>query len=135
VRRRAHALGDAVELTGWTDHPEELVLDASVYVCSSRREGMGIAIIAAMACGVPAVMTADTGLAGFLEDGRSALIVPNGDAGALADAIVRLLDDPDLARRIAEGGRDAVRQFSLDRVATSTATVIDEMLQRTAARR
>lgn len=134
VHRKAAELGDAAELTGWTDNPEALLLDASVYVCSSRREGMGIAIIEAMACGLPAVMTADTGLSGFLVHEQSALIVPNGDSRALADAIVRLLDDPALAQRIADGGRAALRQFSLDRVAAATAAVVDEMLEHAPAR-
>ncbi|MEY2450279.1 MAG: hypothetical protein QOH79_3755 [Acidimicrobiaceae bacterium] len=128
VREMALELGDSVELTGWSDDPEALMLEAAVYVCSSRREGMGIAIIEAMACGIPAVMTADTGLSGFLENERSALIVPNGDVHALADAIIRLLDDPPFAKAIAEAGRAAVRQFSISRVASSTAAVVDELV-------
>jgi glycosyltransferase involved in cell wall biosynthesis len=128
VKRMVAALDGSVELTGWSDNPEALMLEASVYVCSSRREGMGIAIIEAIACGVPAVMTAETGLSGFLEHERSALIVPNGDVDALASAILRLLEDESFARDIAREGRDAIQQFSLGRVASATAVVIDELV-------
>jgi glycosyltransferase involved in cell wall biosynthesis len=128
VRRMVDALDGSAELAGWSDNPEGLMLEASVYVCSSRREGMGISIIEAMACGLPAVMTADTGLSGFLEHEHSALIVPNGDVEALARAIIRLLDDAPFARTVAEAGQHAVRMFSLDHVASATSAVLDEMV-------
>ena len=137
VRRIATTLGPAgtVELTGWADRPEELMRDATVYVCSSRIEGLGIAIIEAMACGLPAVITANTGMADFVEDGQSALIVANDDPPAMAEGIVRLLTDPTLAARIAAAGREVTRQFALDHVVKATAAVLDDMLADASAAR
>lgn len=130
IRQAARRLGPpgTVELVGWADRPELLFLDASVYVSSSRREGLGLAIAEAMSCGLPAVFTADTGLAAFVEPGRSALVVPWGDPQALADAIVRLLQDPVLAAAMAKAGRQAVRQLLLDEVAPAAARILDELV-------
>lgn len=64
----------------------------------------------ALACGVPLV-TADTPAAReLLDDGGSALLVPPGDAAALAAALRRLRDDPDLARNLGSGGRSAYEE-------------------------
>jgi glycosyltransferase involved in cell wall biosynthesis len=134
LRQRARDIAPdgAISFTGWADFPESHMHDATVYVCSSRIEGLGIAIVEAMACGLPAVITANTGMAEFVEDGRSALVVPNDDPAALADAVVRLLQDPDLAARIAAAGLATSRQFAIDTITAATAAVLDEMLVGTA---
>ena len=66
-------------------------------------------VFQALACGVP-VVTADTrGARELLVDDESALLVPPGDAPALAAAVRRLAEDPALAHRLAEGGLRAYR--------------------------
>jgi glycosyltransferase involved in cell wall biosynthesis len=70
----------------------------------------------ALACGTPLV-TADTPAAReLLVDGKSALLVPPGDAEALADALQRLQADPSLAQRIGAGGRDAYEELASEAV-------------------
>ena len=70
----------------------------------------------ALACGTPLV-TADTPAAReLLRDGESALLVPPGDAAALAEAVRRLASDPELAVRLAEGGRDAYEREASEQV-------------------
>jgi glycosyltransferase involved in cell wall biosynthesis len=73
-------------------------------------------VFQALACGVP-VVTADTsGARELLVDDESALLVPPGDAPALAAAVRRLVEDPPLARRLAEGGLRAYRTKASERV-------------------
>jgi glycosyltransferase involved in cell wall biosynthesis len=73
-------------------------------------------VFQALACGVP-VITADTpATRELLVDGESALLVPPGDAQALAAAVRRFARDPELARRIAEGGLRAYRARASERV-------------------
>ena len=73
-------------------------------------------VFQALACGVP-VITADTPAAReLLVDGDSALLVPPGDAAALAAGVRRFAQDPELARRIAEGGLRAYRARASERV-------------------
>lgn len=130
IRHAAAKIGQpgTVEFTGWVEEPEQRCTDAAVYVSSSRREGMGLALVEALACGLPVVFTADTGLAGFIEPGRSALVVPSCDARALAAAIVRVLEDRAFAARLAAAGREASRRFALATVAAEFAGVLDELI-------
>ena len=73
-------------------------------------------VFQALACGVP-VVTADTPAAReLLVHGGSALLVPAGEPESLADAIVRLAREPELARRIAKGGRGTYEHRASERV-------------------
>ena len=82
---------------------------AAVVCVPSRREGYGLVAREAMAHGRPVVATRVGGLADAIVDGETGLLVPPGDVAALRDAIVRLLEDLALRRRLGEAARDAVR--------------------------
>ncbi|WP_169510932.1 glycosyltransferase family 4 protein [Actinomycetospora chiangmaiensis] len=74
---------------------------AAVFLCTSHAEGWGLPALEAMACGTPVVSTRNGGVDNFAVDGDTALLRPAGDAAALADAVLELLDDPDRAAAIA----------------------------------
>lgn len=76
-------------------------------ICSN---GISVAL-QAMALGKPVIITPSPAVEGIFEDGRECLIVPHGDARAMADAIVRLQGDDHLRRRLAENGRKAALAF------------------------
>jgi glycosyltransferase involved in cell wall biosynthesis len=80
---------------------------ADVYVHASRYETFGIAIAEAMACGTPVVATATGGIPEVVRDGADGLLVPGGDAAAMAAAIRRLLADAPL--RLSLGANAAAR--------------------------
>jgi glycosyltransferase involved in cell wall biosynthesis len=84
----------------------------------------------ALACGTPLV-TADTpAVRELLADGESALLVPPGDAAALAAALRRLADDPALARRLSAGGRAAfVREASEEVLGRRWRDLIEELIR------
>jgi N-acetyl-alpha-D-glucosaminyl L-malate synthase BshA len=82
---------------------------ADAFVLPSRREGLGIALLEAMASGVPCVGSDIGGIVDVIEDGTTGLLVPVGDAAALAAALRCLLEDKDLARRFREAGLKKVR--------------------------
>ena len=83
---------------------------AAVVVCPSRREGYGVVAREAMAYGRPVVATAVGGLLEAVEDGVTGLLVPSRDPAALRAALVRLLDDPALRRRLGASGREQARE-------------------------
>jgi glycosyltransferase involved in cell wall biosynthesis len=117
-------LGDAVEFaSGESD--ESLVgryASSSVAVVPSLYEGFSLPAIEAMACGVPLVCSNGGALPEVVgADEQSAIVVPAGDAYALFDAVLRLLDDPDEARALGERGRARVTdRFTWDATARST---------------
>jgi glycosyltransferase involved in cell wall biosynthesis len=83
---------------------------ASIFVLPTRYEGYGMATAEAMACGC-AVVTTPTGFGADLRHGENGLVVPIGDAPALANALERLVVDADLRFRLAEAGWRTVQEF------------------------
>jgi glycosyltransferase involved in cell wall biosynthesis len=87
----------------------ELYAEASVAVVPSLYEGFSLPAVEAMACGVPLVATTGGALPEVVgADGETGLLVPPGDAGALAAALGRVLDDADLAARLSDAARRRV---------------------------
>ena len=81
---------------------------------ASYRRG---SLMAALAHGLPIVTTISTVSYAHFVDGETLLLVPAGDAGALATAVRRILDDPDLAQRLRTGARRLSQQFTWDYIA------------------
>lgn len=101
------------------------VLD--VYCQPALAPDAGRSLTLAMARGIPCVASDVAGLRGLIQSGRSGLLVPSGDADALADAILRLLDDREAAAAMAETARDDVRlRFDPDVEADRLATLYRE---------
>ena len=95
---------------------------------SVLHEAFGLPTIEASACGLPVVATCSGGVPEVVEDGRTGILVPRGDARELALAIGRVLDDPALARAMGEAGRRrAVEHFSWDVVSRRLAEVIESV--------
>src|SRR5436189_6187527 len=82
----------------------------SVLDARGDTEGLGVVLLEAMNHATPVIASRVGGIPDIVEDGVSGLLVPPGDADALAAAVRRLRDDPDLARRLGEGGRRRPRE-------------------------
>ena len=92
---RELGIGHAVELPGFVANPFAWMARARVFAVSSIYEGLSMVLVEAMACGTPVVSTdCPHGPREVLEDGRWGPLVPVGDAGALAGAILETLRDP-----------------------------------------
>ena len=103
-------------LAGYRSDAMALVKSLDVFVVSSLAEGLGTAVLEAMACRRPVVATRAGGIPETIVDGETGLLVPPHDDAALADAIVRLLEDDLLRGRLAEAGRARVAtEFSVER--------------------
>ena len=100
-------LGDRVHFLGWRDDAAALYAAADLLVCPSRREPLGNVVIEAWAQGVPVVAAASEGPRAYIEDGKSGLLAPIDDAGALARQMRRALEDKALAASLVSGGRAA----------------------------
>ena len=92
---RTNGLCDCVSLPGWVPNPFAYMKRASVFVVSSRFEGLSGVLIQALACGCPCVSTdCPSGSREILQDGRIGPLVPVGDSLQLSQAIQHLLDSP-----------------------------------------
>ncbi|HZD01547.1 MAG TPA: glycosyltransferase family 4 protein [Actinomycetes bacterium] len=102
---------------------------ADLFVLPSRHEGFAVAPLEAMACGRPVVAADAPGVLDCLGDGESGLVVPRGDAPAMAAALGRLLDDPRTAAALGRLARRRVEdRYSLDRVGVELKALLDAVL-------
>jgi glycosyltransferase involved in cell wall biosynthesis len=100
---------------------------AQIAVVPSLYEGFGIPAAEAMACGTPVISTTGGALPEVV--GNAGILVPPGDAGALAVAIRQLLNDREAQQRMSEAGRERVKEkFSWERAAAETLRVYEEVL-------
>ena len=101
-----------VVFLGFQSNPFKYLSRATVFVLSSLWEGFGNVIIEAMACGIPVISTrCPSGPDEIITNEVNGLLVPVGDMNALAKAILRLLEDESLRKRIAEAGRKRAEDF------------------------
>jgi glycosyltransferase involved in cell wall biosynthesis len=118
-----------VHVLGMRGDVPDLLAQADAFALASRMEGLPISVLEAMLAELPVVASRVGGLADAVADGETGLLVPSGDARALADALARVLGDAGLRRRMGEAGRRRVRErFSLAGMVERTAAVYDELV-------
>jgi glycosyltransferase involved in cell wall biosynthesis len=111
-------LSARVRFLGEQPQVADVLAAADLFVLPSRKEGLGVAILEAMAMGLAVVASAVGGIPESVEDGRTGLLVPPEDVDALAAALTRLARERDLARQMGERGRERVRaHFSMSAMA------------------
>jgi glycosyltransferase involved in cell wall biosynthesis len=127
----ARELGVAEDLRflGWRRDLERVYAGSDVVALASDNEGTPVALIEALAAGVPVVATAVGGVPDLLAGGRLGVLVEPGSAEALAGGIRRLLSDPVLRRDLSGRGRPAaLSRFGVDRLLADVAALYDELL-------
>lgn len=107
----AQALGERLTWAGFRRDIPDVCFASDIVVLSSDNEGTPVSLIEALAAGTPVVSTDVGGVATVLRDGQSGLLVKRDDERGLADAIKRLMDDEQLAVRLAIDGRGHVRNM------------------------
>ncbi|UDM51827.1 glycosyltransferase family 4 protein [Cupriavidus sp. MP-37] len=115
---RELGLQGSASLAGVCHDPLQTYGQASVFCLSSRYEGFGLVLIEAMAFGLPIVSTdCETGPRELLDPARDALVVATDDANALAQALLAVIRQPELAATLGANGRQKASQFALERLA------------------
>jgi glycosyltransferase involved in cell wall biosynthesis len=111
-----------------------LLTEMNVSVLPSLSEGLSNVLLESMAAGVPVVATRVGGTPEAVEHGETGLLVPPSDPQGLAEAIARLLQEPELAARIGAAGRQSVRdRFSMDKMVHATEQLYLDLLVQKAA--
>jgi len=124
---RGAGLTGRVTLGGGWGPAEEILPAMDLFVMASRNEGMGRALVEAMACGLPVAACAVGGMPEVLEEGGSGLLVPPGDRQALSEAIGRLADNPQLAAGLAARARRRALAFGAGRMVRSLLRLYEEV--------
>jgi len=115
IRRQVAKLSlqDAVVFAGFREDAWRAASAFDVFALASVHEGLSLAVVEALALGKPAVVTRAGGLPEVVEHGRQGLVVPARDPRALADAIIRLLEDAELRRSMGTAARRRADDFDI----------------------
>jgi glycosyltransferase involved in cell wall biosynthesis len=122
---------DSVSLIGGLakEKVAQLMAAANVFVLPSKAESFGLTLLEASAAAVPVVCSNAGGVPEVFQNGFNALLYPPGDDEAMAKAIVDLIRDRELARKISTNAVETAKRFTWERSAERIVQVYDEVLQ------
>ena len=130
VKKRAWQMGlkDTVVFAGYRTDVPQVLASLDVFALSSGWEGLSIALLEAMACGLPAVASRVGGVSEVIEDGKSGLLVPPDDPHSMADEIIRMLGNRSLAEKLGAEARLRARRFDIRATVRREEAVYAELL-------
>lgn len=129
VRARELDLADRVVLTGFRNDVPELIKMFDLFALSSSEEGICSTLFEVMACEKPIVCTNAAGVKEAVVDGQTGLVVPRRNSEALAEGILTLYNNPDLAQKYASAGHQRVlNHFTVDHLTEQTLEVYRDVL-------
>ena len=121
---RELSLNQRLSLIGWVEDVAKLLPTLDLFVSPSRSEPFGLAIVEAMAAGVPVVSTLSEGAREIVDDNQTGRLVAVADVAGLATSIDELLSDPTERARLSENAQRAVRErFSVEKMVAATEQV------------
>ena len=122
-------IGDHVIFTGFRSDVREILCAIDVLVIPSLAEGFPMVTIEAMAMAKPIIATRIDGITEQISDGKEGLLVPPNDSSALAEAIIKLMRDRELARSLGLAARKKVEsEFSVEKMIAETEKVYQSLL-------
>jgi glycosyltransferase involved in cell wall biosynthesis len=126
-------LGDRIQLVGWTDDIANLLATFDLFVSTSETESFGMAIVEAMAAGIPVIATGTDGACEVIDSDVTGRLVPVGDVDAIAKSTSELLSDPlERARLSANAQQTARRRFGLERMVDEIVRLYEEVVRESA---
>lgn len=132
LEKLASELGIAADVSfpGFQENPFAYMAKAAVFAMSSLYEGFPMVLVEAMALGTPVISTAcPSGPDELISDGINGLLVPTGDADALAGAVLRVLSDSALREKLSRGGRQRAEDFAVSRISEKYSRLFREIIQ------
>jgi L-malate glycosyltransferase len=133
VRR---GLAEAVAFPGFLDQPSKLreLARADMFITTNHIDNAPVAVLEAAAAGLPIVATDVGGVRDLLNDGETALLTPDGDASAMANALARLIEDSGLTTRLVHNGRRLAEQSSWEAVCPQWQRLFSDLAGRDVSR-
>jgi glycosyltransferase involved in cell wall biosynthesis len=128
-------IANRVHVLGFRDDVPRVLAGSDLFVLPTPSEGLSIAIMEAMAAGLPVVATAVGGNPELVEPGITGLLVPAGDAGALAAALREIAGDPGRRRDMGRAARSrVVLDYTAEKMADRYAALYEGLLDARGAR-
>jgi glycosyltransferase involved in cell wall biosynthesis len=124
----AVGLAGAVECTGYVDDVWPYLARADVFALTSRHEPLGISVLEAMAAGLPVVATDVGGIPELVRPGENGELVPPGDVGAVARAMLRLLQSPPTRAALGQTGRRIAADHRSERMVDRYLSLYETLL-------
>lgn len=112
-------LGDYVEFVGVVSNVKDYLNDADIYCCSSLVEGLPIAVLEAMACGLPVVTTNAGGIVDIVFNGVNGIIVKDFNISSYVEAIEHLLKNKNIIKEYGVGSRKITEKLTIENCARS----------------
>lgn len=130
-RSRQLSIAPQTHLLGYVPHPRlgAIARDFDIFAFPTFGEGFGLVLLEAMSLGKPVVASKVMAIPEIVMDGETGLLVPPEDSDALAQALLRLMDDRSLCQQLGRAGRQRVeREFTLEVMVQKTIGVYQEVL-------
>lgn len=122
-------LEEDVIFTGFRKDVLEIISILNVFVLSSYLEGLGTALLDALALNKPVVATAVGGIPEIVKNNETGILVPARDSKKLAQGIIKLIEDKILANELAENGKIHVQNFDVRKMVEKTEQIYQEVMQ------
>ena len=125
IRRMAQPAADRVIVPGWVDTPERnrLLVQSDVFVLASRAEGVPMALLEAMANGLPSITTPVGGIPEVFENDAHGVLVQPGSVDEIRAALIRLITDEPFRLEAGRAAREAVRRYDIHTFARRLADI------------
>jgi glycosyltransferase involved in cell wall biosynthesis len=124
-------LQEAVKLLGHSEHVENFLLSADIFVMPSFWEGLPIALLEAMSAGLPVIATRVEGIEETVEEGKNGLLIPPGNTDALAKAVIQLLTDEQVRHKMGLASQEKIRKsYSAERMCEQYLELISEFAKK-----
>jgi glycosyltransferase involved in cell wall biosynthesis len=128
IQEICNARREPLHYISFTPKPEQYMAAADIFCLPSYREGFGMTIIEAAACGVPAVASRIYGIIDAVEDGKTGLLFPAGDVTALTQALSRLIAENELRQQLGNQARKrALELFSSEKITRELMALYDRL--------
>lgn len=121
-------LSGKVIFTGFRTDVPDILPDFDLFLSTSGAEGLGTSVAAAMACGIPVVATQSGGVTEMVVHQKTGLVAPVGNSALLAQLVLSLLHQPQLATQLSRAGVEHIQQFSKQNTAQHTYRLYREIL-------
>ena len=122
-------IGDKVIFLGFREDIAKIISTFDLFTLSSLTEGISLSLLEAMAAGKPIVATNVGGNPEVVIDGETGFLVPPKQPDKMAEAIIKVLQNPELARKMGVAGRERIeKNFSLDRMVSDYSLLYEDLL-------